>query len=144
MFLHVSVILFTGGSASVHAGIHRPWDETPPRSRPPPGPDPPEQCMLGDTGNKRSVRILLECILVYSLPVHIRTIYKMSVGSCLQLSFLKLIKTSHWYSIIISGHEVNNFCQASGPHVNLNSTLNLHFRTVNKIRNSTKIEISHF
>ena len=25
---------------------------------------PPEQCMLGDTGNKRAVRILLECILV--------------------------------------------------------------------------------
>ena len=24
----------------------------------------PEQCMLGDTGNKRVVRILLECILV--------------------------------------------------------------------------------
>ena len=41
------------GSASVHAGIH------------PPGADTPrEQCMLGDTGNKRAVRILLECILV--------------------------------------------------------------------------------
>ena len=26
---------------------------------------PPEQCMLGDTGNKRVVRILLECILVH-------------------------------------------------------------------------------
>ena len=24
---------------------------------------PREQCMLGDTGNKRTVRILLECIL---------------------------------------------------------------------------------
>ena len=30
---------------------------------------PPEQCMLGDTGNKRAVRILLECILVVSLSV---------------------------------------------------------------------------
>ena len=29
-----------------------------------------EQCMLGDTGNKRAVRILLECILVmYVFPV---------------------------------------------------------------------------
>ena len=28
---------------------------------------PPEQCMLGDTGNKRAVRILLECILVFNL-----------------------------------------------------------------------------
>ena len=27
-------------------------------------PLPWEQCMLGDTGNKRAVRILLECILV--------------------------------------------------------------------------------
>ena len=56
MFLHVSVILFTGrgGSVSVHAGIYIP-----------PGADPPgEQCMLADTGNKRAVSILLECILV--------------------------------------------------------------------------------
>ena len=63
MFLHVFVILFTGGrgvSGSVHAGIH------PPRSRQPPGADtrPPVQRMLGDTGNKRAVRILLQCILV--------------------------------------------------------------------------------
>ena len=33
---------------------HTPWDQV----------HPPEQCMLGDTGNKRAVRILLECILV--------------------------------------------------------------------------------
>ena len=34
-------------------------------SRHPPGTDtPPVQCMLADTGNKRAVRILLECILV--------------------------------------------------------------------------------
>ena len=33
---------------------------------PPSGPGTsPEQCMLGDTGNKRAVRILLECILVF-------------------------------------------------------------------------------
>ena len=32
----------------------------------PPTPLPPEQCMLGDTGNKRAVCILLECILVLS------------------------------------------------------------------------------
>ena len=37
----------------------------------PPGPGiPPEQCMLGDTGNKRAVRILLECILVFSSSEH--------------------------------------------------------------------------
>ena len=98
MFLHVSVILFTGGSASVLAGIpHPPRDQAPPPgadtlwsrppwrpprsrsprtrhpwSRPPrtrhPSPSrhplPPEQCMLGDTVNKRAVCILLECNLV--------------------------------------------------------------------------------
>ena len=55
------VILLTGGgSASVHDGI-------PPGSRPPsPEQSPPEQCMLGDVGNKRVVRILLECIFVFS------------------------------------------------------------------------------
>ena len=56
-----------------------PWDQVhPPRTRYTPQPGtllgpgslpnqvhlPPEQCMLGDTGNKRAVRILLECILV--------------------------------------------------------------------------------
>ena len=29
IFLHLSVILFTGGSASVHAGIPPPWEQTP-------------------------------------------------------------------------------------------------------------------
>ena len=81
MFLHVSVILFTGGVGLPHcmlgyvlprtrgrhpapaadtttprpeAGTHPPWSRTPP----------PAQCMLGDTGNKLAVRILLECNLV--------------------------------------------------------------------------------
>ena len=86
MFLHVCVILFTGGSASVHAGIHPPPRSRPPRSRHPPPreqappsrhpmgggtpppwdqahPPPPEHSMLGDTVNVRAVRILLECNL---------------------------------------------------------------------------------
>ena len=37
-----------------------PWAGTPPHRY-----TPQEQCMLEDTGNKRAVRILLECILVY-------------------------------------------------------------------------------
>ena len=42
MFLQVSVILSTGGgSASVHAGIPPPWEQTPPRSRPPRDQAPP-------------------------------------------------------------------------------------------------------
>ena len=40
---------------------------TPQEQTPPLGADTPSaQCMLGDTGNKRAVRILLECILVES------------------------------------------------------------------------------
>ena len=54
MFLHLSVILFTGVCGR---GV---WQT------------PPAQCMLGytaprDTANKRAVRILLECILVATL-----------------------------------------------------------------------------
>ena len=78
------------GSASMHAGIPPPRPEVgtppgtrgrhPPGSRHPPDQTPPplgadtppeadtphEQCMLGDTGNKRAIRILLECNLVYN------------------------------------------------------------------------------
>ena len=97
MFLHLSVILFTGGgSASVHAGIPSPQSRHPPGpGTPPPGPgssgadtpspgtrQPPEQTPPGaDTPREqtplprpgtlpgrrlqlRTVRILLECILV--------------------------------------------------------------------------------
>ena len=55
MFLHVSVILFTGGGLPQGILGYPPPEQTPPLR---------EQCMLGDTGNKRAVRILLECILV--------------------------------------------------------------------------------
>ena len=68
MFLHVCVILFTGGgSASVHAVIPTPWQggpsgkETPRQGDAPGKADPPVQCMLEDTVNKRVVCILLEC-----------------------------------------------------------------------------------
>ena len=87
MFVHVSVILFTGGGVCPIAcwdtppppsgtrgrhppqdqrqappgtrGRHPPWEQTSP-----PGADPPAQCMLGDMGNKQAVRILLEGNLV--------------------------------------------------------------------------------
>ena len=58
------------GSASVHAGIpptreQTPWGaDTTPGSRHPRADNLLEQCMLGDTGNKRAVCILLECNLV--------------------------------------------------------------------------------
>ena len=48
--------------------VHPPWAGISPRQVHPPGQvHPREQCMLGDTGNKRAVRILLECILVYKI-----------------------------------------------------------------------------
>ena len=48
------------------AGI--PQSETPPREQTPPRTrHPPAHCMLGDTGNKWAVRILLECNLVLIL-----------------------------------------------------------------------------
>ena len=67
VFLHLSVILFTGWgvSASVHVGYTAPSRADTPWSRHPLGADiPPVQCLLGDTGNKRAVRIPLECIFV--------------------------------------------------------------------------------
>ena len=53
----LSVILFRG--ECLHAGMHTTPRQTLSGSR-----HPPAQCMLGDMGNKRVVRILLECILV--------------------------------------------------------------------------------
>ena len=52
-----------GGSAAFHAGMHPPGPEAgiPPGEQTPP---PPAQCMLGNTDNKRAVRILLESSLV--------------------------------------------------------------------------------
>ena len=56
----LSVILFTVGVC-----LSACWDSRPPRSRSLGSTHPPVQCMLGDTANKRAVRILLECILAY-------------------------------------------------------------------------------
>ena len=47
------------GSASMFAGMADPPEQAPQEQTP------PAQCMLGDMGNKRAVRILLECILVF-------------------------------------------------------------------------------
>ena len=85
MFLHLSV------SHSVHGGgvpgqVHpqqvHPLGRYTPWAGTPPGPGtPPEQCMLGDTGNKQAVRILLECILV---------------GICFSFILNALMVYSHW------------------------------------------------
>ena len=67
MFLHVSVShsVHRGGSDPLHAGIRLPDQrQAPPGAETPPKQTPPAQCMLGDTGNKRAVCILLVCNLV--------------------------------------------------------------------------------
>ena len=85
VFTHVcdSVHGGAGGSVPLHAGLHpslgtrgrhppdqaspssrHPQTRHTPRTRHPLAAAPPAQCMLGDTANKRVVRILLECNLV--------------------------------------------------------------------------------
>ena len=70
IFLYLSVILFTGGlchtapRADTPLGRHTPRADTPWDRHPPWADTPLAQCMLGSV-NKRAVRILLECILVY-------------------------------------------------------------------------------
>ena len=63
-------------------GRYTPWVGTPPVAGTPPhwaGTSPREQCMLGDTGNKRAARILLECIQC----ILVKHIYcQLSVHSC--------------------------------------------------------------
>ena len=63
MFLHVSVIPFTGGGLpQCMLGYLPSWQgRTPVKETPPARQTPPAQCMLGDTVNKRAVSILLEC-----------------------------------------------------------------------------------
>ena len=72
MFLHVSVCIQGGGvlgQVPPPGTRYNPWTrDTPGPSTPPDQVPPPlrEQFMLGDTGNKRAVRILLERILVFN------------------------------------------------------------------------------
>ena len=82
MFLHLSVILFTGRGSlplpSMHhrshdqgiclpGGLHQGRPPTPRKGRPP-----PTIRILRDTVNKRAVRILLECLLVWNILVTVR------------------------------------------------------------------------
>ena len=87
MFLHLSVILFTGGvSAPVHAGIHTPL------GRHPPGRQPPAQCVLGYTPPPPA-----QCILGYTSPypvhagIHMATAadgaHPTGMHSCLNVCF---------------------------------------------------------
>ena len=94
IFLHLSVILFTGGVSSREnlpawrtppSSENPPCQGEPPPTRenppgpdppgpePPPGPDPPSPpgSRLQHTVNERPVRILLECILVHTEFTHL-------------------------------------------------------------------------
>ena len=80
MFLHLSVILFTGGSA-IHPLGDTPWADIPqadtpmgrhplvrhPPGQTPPWADTPPRSACWDTVNMRAVRILLECNLVVNI-----------------------------------------------------------------------------
>ena len=93
MFLHLSVSHSDHGVCVCHTppGRHPPLGRHPPWADTPQGRHPPAQCMLGytppaqymlgytpplcsacwDTVNKRAVRILLECILVFNaITIH--------------------------------------------------------------------------
>ena len=96
MFLHLSVTLFTGGSAT----------------------HPPDQCMLGytppllsacwDTVNKRAVRILLECILILwcFLPV----LWSCSLSLPFSLGVNKILA-----DLLEGGRGQGIFCSISHP-----------------------------
>ena len=64
MFLHVSVCLQGGTWADTPPGKHTTRKHTPPGSTPAPDPDPGRRLTL------HTVRILLECILVYQYNFH--------------------------------------------------------------------------
>ena len=79
MFLLMSVILLTRGvSASVHAGIQTPLEQTPPPRADTHLPSPGSR--LRHTVNERPVRILLECILVFTLFQPQKTVEEKSIS----------------------------------------------------------------
>ena len=102
IFLHLFVILFTGGVC-----LSAYWDTTPPPSKPLPRPDPPEQTpprsrhpppgsRLQYTVYERPVRILLECIFVFGIcrqtRIQVWSLFKFWCGlrfmsTCLQPNY---------------------------------------------------------
>ena len=108
MLLHLSVILSRGGAGAdttggqTPSGSDTPWEQTPPpNSSPPPPADTPTQCMLGDTGSKRAVRILLECILVFLLTL--ARILRSAVSLTFILNFLAFINVKSFIIVLSIG-----------------------------------------
>ena len=111
-YICLLVILFTGGvSALVHTWIHplgadTPPGQTPPLEQTPHGQSPPPraQCMQGDTGNKRAVRILLECILViikFDREINLSLTFTDNIPTILPLSGWPKTKDG-WHFIMVS------------------------------------------
>ena len=87
MFLHLSVILFTGGGGGVlpsHNAMGR--QTTLPQADSPPPPPPPGK--LRDTVNKRAVPILPKCILVYHTSTLLFSRKSMMIY-CMETNWLK-------------------------------------------------------
>ena len=63
--------------AGTPLGRYTPWADTPPGMY-----TPQEQCMLGDTGNKWAVRILLECILVVTVRNKVMKVMFLHLSVC--------------------------------------------------------------
>ena len=80
---------------------------SPSRNRQPP---PPAQRMLGDTSNKRAVRILLECNLLFALSLvksHHRSlrIWKLHAGQC-----LRHVSADYHWTLYLCWLLVNKLC----------------------------------
>ena len=107
MFLHLSVILFTGGvclsacwDTPTHSKEQTPQEQTPrernpsgtdpPRSRHPPGADAPSRWLL-----LRTVCVLLECILVY-IEIYILSPQLHQTNFFVALISYKIISMYNW------------------------------------------------
>ena len=124
MFLHLSVILFGGCGmyTPLHAGIplgRHPRQTSPPLDRHPTGRDPPRQTppprprILQDMVNKRTVRILLECILVVSLRIlfshhNVLTCQYQGVKNFTLVSIGEIISRCCIWKAAISGSDMAN------------------------------------
>ena len=125
MFLHLSVILFEGCGmyTPLHAGIpprQTPPADIPPLDRHPTGREPPRQThppprprILQDTVNKRTVRILLECILVVSLRIlfshhNVLTCQYQGVKNFTLVSIGEIISRCCIWKAAISGSDMAN------------------------------------
>ena len=91
---------------SVHRGVclSACWNTTHPQG---PG-TPPAQCMLGDTVNKRSVCILLECnlVIIFISTFIFRTLFTSGSGFSFVFCLFAILHWQIWWSIFFRFHSV--------------------------------------